>query len=169
MATPRELGNLGDAAGSTAPTTNVNIDVGTLFIDGTNNRVGIANSAPSATLTVTGNVVVSGTVSDRGSDVRSIPQNARTSAYTLAANDAGRHISITTGGVTVPASVFSIGDAISIYNNSTSGQTITQASGVTLRLAGTATTGNRTIAQYGLCTVLCVASNAFVISGVGIS
>lgn len=54
MATPRELGNLGDAAGSTAPTTNVNIDVGTLFVNGTNNRVGVNTTNPGSTLEVVG-------------------------------------------------------------------------------------------------------------------
>jgi hypothetical protein len=71
--------------------------------------------------------------------------------------------------VTIPQNVFSVGDAISIYNNSNSSQTITQGSGVTLRQAGTANTGNRTLAQYGVATVLCVASNVFVISGGGLS
>ena len=35
--------------------------------------------------------------------------------------------------------------------------------------AGTALTGNRTLTQRGLCTILCVATNEFVISGVGVS
>ena len=98
-----------------------------------------------------------------------IPQNSQTSAYTLAASDDGKHVNTTTGGVTVPSGVFSAGDVVSIFNDSTSDQTITQGSSVTLRLAGTATTGNRTLAQYGLCTVLCVGSNEFVISGAGLS
>ena len=98
-----------------------------------------------------------------------IPQNAQTSAYILAVSDVGKHISITTGGVTVPLSVFSAGDAVTIYNNSASNQTITQASSVTMYLAGTSTTGNRTLAQRGICTVLCVGSNTFVISGAGLS
>ena len=98
-----------------------------------------------------------------------IPQNSKTSSYTLLSSDTAKHISITTGGVTVPTAVFSIGDAVTIFNNSASSQTITQGASVTLRNAGTATTGNRTLAQYGICTVLCVASNVFVISGAGLS
>lgn len=107
--------------------------------------------------------------SDADGDLRSVPQNAKTSAYTLVAGDAGKHISITTGGVTVPASVFSVGDAISIYNNSSSTQTITQGSSVTLRLGGDGASGNKTLDGYGLVTVLCVASNVFVIAGAGVS
>jgi len=107
--------------------------------------------------------------SDSNGNFRSVPQNSQTSAYTLVAGDAGKHISITTGGVTVPSGIFSVGDAVTIYNNSTSDQTITQGSSVTLRIAGASTAGNKTLAQYGLCTVLCVASNVFVAGGAGLS
>ena len=109
------------------------------------------------------------TISDAAGNLRDVPQNAQTGAYVLVAGDAGKHISITTGGVTVNASVFSVGDAVSIYNNSSSNQTVTQGTSVTLRLAGDGATGNKTLAGYGLCTVLCVASNEFVIAGSGIS
>ena len=99
----------------------------------------------------------------------SIPQNSKTSSYTLISSDTGKHISITTGGVTVPASVFSVGDAVTIFNNSSSSQTITQGSSVTLRQSATTNTGNRTLAAYGICTILCYASNSFVISGSGLT
>ena len=98
-----------------------------------------------------------------------IPQNAQTSSYTLVSSDNGKHISITTGGVTVPSGVFSAGNVVSIYNNSTSTQTITQGASVTLRDAGTPNTGNKSLGQYGLATILCVGSNEFVITGAGLS
>ena len=103
-----------------------------------------------------------------------IPANTQTATYTLVASDAGKHINITTGGVTVPSGIFSVGDVISIYNNnspntSPNDQTITQGGSVTLRQAGTANTGNRTLAQYGLATILCVAANDFVITGSGLT
>jgi hypothetical protein len=121
-----------------------------------------------------GNIVASGTITgtsvlDASGNVRSVPQNSQTSAYILVASDNGKHISITTGGVTVPSGVFSIGDTVTIFNNSGSSQTITQGGSVTLRQVGTANTGNRTLAQYGLATVLCVASNTFVITGGGLT
>lgn len=128
---------------------------------GTLNNAIIGGSTPAAgTFT---------TLADSKGDVRLIPQNSQTTSYTLVATDAGKHISITTGGVTIPASVFSVGEAVSIYNNSGSSQTITQGASTTVRLVGTATTGNRTLGQYGLCTILCVASNVFVISGGGLT
>jgi hypothetical protein len=108
-------------------------------------------------------------VSDAKGELRRIPQNAQTAAYVLVATDAGKHISITTGGVTINTGVFSVGDAISIYNNSASNQIITQGAGVTMYLVGTATTGNRTLAQRGLASILCVGTNTFVISGGGLT
>jgi hypothetical protein len=64
--------------------------------------------------------------------------------------------------------VFSAGDIVSIYNNSTLPQTISQGASVTMYLVGTSATGNRTLSQRGLATVLCVGSNEFVISGGGL-
>ena len=147
-------------------------NTGVLSVNGSTGAVtGLLTSATAATTyaplaspTFTGTVTF-----PSGQAYPQVPQNARTAAYTLTASDAGRHVSITTGGITIPTAVFAVGDAISIYNNSTSSQTITQGASTTLRLAGSALTGNRTIAQYGLCTILCVASNVFVISGGGLS
>jgi hypothetical protein len=96
------------------------------------------------------------------------PVVSQTSSYTLQASDNGKVVSITTGGVTVPVSIFSAGDSIVIFNNSTSAQTITQGTSVTLRQAATANTGNRTLSQYGVATVLCVAAGVFTISGAGV-
>jgi hypothetical protein len=121
-------------------------------------------------LTVT-NAISGGSVSDSIGNVRSVPINGQSGAYNLAATDNGKMISITTGGVSVLQNVFAdpYGQIISIYNNSNTSQTITQGAGVTLRLAGTAATGNRTLARYGVATITCVAANTFVISGAGVT
>jgi hypothetical protein len=108
-------------------------------------------------------------INDAGGNVRALTNNAKSGSYTLAIGDVGELINITTGGVTIPPSIFSAGDSVTIYNNSGSSQTITQGVGVTLRLAGTTSTGNRTLDQRGITTVMCVASNEFVISGAGLS
>jgi hypothetical protein len=74
-----------------------------------------------------------------------------------------------TSGVTIDGSTaFTTGDMCVIYNSSGSPITIT-ASGVTLRFAGTASTGNRTLAQQGLANVLCVGTDDYVVSGAGLS
>jgi hypothetical protein len=87
---------------------------------------------------------------------RNIPSRAKTSAHVLELADIGECIDITTGGVTVPPNssvAFATGDTISIQNMSASSQTISQGAGVTIRLAGTTTTGNRTLAAWGWCSV----------------
>lgn len=107
------------------------------------------------------------TTRDSAGNVRDIPQNAQTSGYTLVASDAGKHV-FTVSGVTVPSGVFSVGQAVTIYNNTTGTITITQGTNVTLRQAGASGTGNRTLAQRGLATVLCVSGASgteFVING----
>ena len=110
-------------------------------------------------------------IDSTGYNVRATPINNQTAGYTLTAGDAGKTVSITTGGVTVPSSVFTApyGQTVAIFNNSSSSQTITAGAGTTVYMAGTALTGNRTLAQRGLATVVCVASNTFVISGGGLS
>lgn len=108
-------------------------------------------------------------VSFPASQTFTIQQNLQTTAYTLISNDNGQVVNITTGGVTVPAGVFLPGNVVTIYNNSTSNQTITQGASVTLRYAGTALTENRTLGERGIATILCVAANEFIITGVGIS
>ncbi len=102
---------------------------------------------------------------------KGIPQNSQTATYTLALSDMGKHISITFGGVVIPANsgvAFPIGSAVTIFNNSGSSQTVSITTD-TLRLAGTSTTGTRNLAQYGIATVIKVTSTVWVISGAGVS
>lgn len=119
-----------------------------------------------------GGATFTGTVSDSKGDVRKIPQVSVSSAYTLIASNAGKHVIISSGGVTVPNNVLSTGDAVTIINNSGSDQTITQASGLTLYNTADGSTGNRTLAGRGMCTVLIAdggASSYAYISGAGLS
>jgi len=127
------------------------------------------NDVKKIETTATG-VTVTGTVTDSKGDVRKIPQNWKTAAYTLVASDSGKHIA-TNSGVTIPASVFpsSGGDAITILNHGTSDITITQGSGVTMYNAADASTGNRTLAQKGVATLLFINATVCHISGAGLS
>ena len=129
--------------------------------------------------TMTGSITEMGaasTIKDPGGTAqligyRNIPSNPRVSSYTLALADVGKCVD-TSAGVTIPPNgsvAFTVGDTISIYNNSSSNVTITQGSGVTLRLAGTATTGNRTLAQRGWASVRKLATDEWIASGSGLS
>ena len=155
-----------------------NIDVlGYVNLNGTSTgSVTLTGSLTTGTTITAGTTIASGTTitagttaSDSIGNLRNVPPNSQTGAYVLVATDSGKYISITTGGVTIPSGIFSAGQTISIYNNSGADQTITQGSGVTMNQAGTAYTGNRTLAQYGLATILCTASNNFVITGAGLT
>lgn len=78
---------------------------------------------------------------------------------------------VTASGVTIPSGVFAAGDAVSIFGAGAGGTsvTITQGSSVSLRLAGTAETGNRTLAFRGMATIWFNDSNEAYISGAGVS
>jgi hypothetical protein len=116
-------------------------------------------------------ITATGTIATDTIGYRGLPQNSQTASYTLALSDIGKMINTTTGGVVIPANgsvAFPVGAAISIFNNSGSNQTISITTD-TLRLAGTATTGSRTLAQYGLATVVKVTSTVWAISGAGVT
>jgi hypothetical protein len=127
----------------------------------------ISGAVSAASASISG-AVSGSTISDSKGNIRSIPLNTQSSTYTLVSADAGKVVN-TTANIIVPPSVFSSGDAITIYNNSSSTISISQGSGVTLRQVVVGSTGSRSLSGYGLCTILCVGSNSFVISGAGLS
>ena len=160
-----------------------------VYADGTNVLEGIssmgdliAENITTSNLTVTNNTNVSGiTISDNVTaannitttagdmvdqigEIRSVPINSKTGAYTLLATDHGKFIS-TTAAVTVPPSVFSAGQTVTIFNNSASSFAITKGSGVTMFWVQTGANADRTLSQRGLATILCVGTNTFVITG----
>lgn len=116
-------------------------------------------------------ITATGTIGANTIGYRGAPQEAKTGAYGLVLADAGKHISITTGGVTIPANssqAFPVGTIIGVYNNSSSSQTISITTD-TLRQAGTGNTGSRTLAQYGFASLLKVDTTVWIISGAGVS
>jgi hypothetical protein len=92
---------------------------------------------------------------------RSYPQSLNTTA---AVSDIGKHLFVS-ATTTVPSGVFVAGNEFYVVNSSASAITLTQGAGTTLRLAGTATTGSRTIAAYGMVTVLCTGTETFYVTG----
>ena len=57
------------------------------------------------------------------------------------------------------------GTYFSIYNDSGAGVTLTQGAGLTLRHAGTATTGSLTLAQRGVATVWANSAAEYIVEG----
>lgn len=114
-------------------------------------------------------VAETGAIASNSVGFRGLPPSAQAqgSAITLALSDAGKMVINTAGGWTIPANAavpFPIGTAIVLYNDSGSGQTVAITSD-TLRLAGTATTGTRTVAQRGYATVIKVKAAEWTIEG----
>lgn len=109
-------------------------------------------------------------------NLASVKQNAATTPYTLVLTDANKHLYKTATSAyawTVPPNssvAFPTGTTVTMVNNAASGAiTITQGSGVTIRLAGTTTSGNLTLAAYGVATLLKVDTNTWFASGAGLS
>lgn len=131
----------------------------------------LATTATATTLTgttISSTTLTGATNNDSKGELRLVPLNTATSAYTLALTDHGTCIS-TSSNVIVPPSIFSAGQNAIIFNSGTTDITITQSTSVTMYQVGTANTGNRTLAQKGLATVYCVTTNTFVITGGGLS
>ena len=95
-------------------------------------------------------------------------QTISTAGTTLIASNKG-HLVLTTGTITVPASVFVAGDVVSLYNDSASSISIVQGASLTLRQAGTVNTGNRTLLARGLATLVFITATEAVVSGPGVS
>lgn len=109
---------------------------------------------------------------------RGIPQNSQSSAYTLVAADAGKHIyhpaaDTTARTWTIPANgsvAFPIGTAITFDNDFGAGAITIGITTDTLVLVGLAgSTGTRTLASGGQATAVKVAATRWRISGVGLS
>jgi len=98
---------------------------------------------------------------------RNLPAvGTQTGSYTLAVNDVGKYVQVSTGGsITIPTSTFAEGDAITIYNNTTGNITIT-CSITTAYIAGTDTDkATMTLATRGVATILFISSTVCVVSG----
>jgi hypothetical protein len=136
---------------------------------GARTNLGAAASGVNADITSLVQAVAinqSGPIDSTTIGFRGVPQNQQGGAYTLVLADAGKHISISTGGVVIPASstAFPIGTTIVIFNNSNATQSITITTD-TLRQAGTNNTGARTLAVYGVASLIKVATTVWVITG----
>jgi len=106
-----------------------------------------------------------------------IPQNSQSAAYTLVLADAGKHTfhpsADTTARVyTIPDNgsvAYPIGTAITFVNQNAAGTITIAITTDTMRLAGTGTTGSRTLTADGTATALKVTTTEWLISGVNLT
>ena len=150
-----------------------------LFIaqhNGTTNRVLFGGGASGAAYmyyqgasklgTSSAGISVTGTVTDSTGELRTIVQNTQAGAYTLVAADAGKHI-LASGNITVPDSVFTAGQAVTIVNNTAGNLTITK--GTNMYNTADGNNANRTLATRGMATLLFTAADTAYISGAGLT
>jgi hypothetical protein len=137
---------------------------------------GVANNAAS-TLTISGSFPTTLTVGastnvtlpPSGSlGYLNIPQSgaAKTSSYTLAVGDIGEFIEVgASGSIVVPNAVFSAGDAVVIFNNTSGAITLTMSI-TTAYIGGTdADKATISLATRGICNVLFISGTVCVVTG----
>jgi hypothetical protein len=121
------------------------------------------------------NAVLTGTSTTNGIEIgyRTIPGTVKNSNYTLLAADSARalyHDDTSSYSYTVNTGVMSGGEAVVVVNNTASGAiTLVQGAGMTLRLANSALSGNRTVAVRGVATIYYVSPSLAYVSGAGVS
>jgi hypothetical protein len=131
----------------------------------------------AARITTTRNLLVgtttdisgrSGVISDAIGNVRDIPSAgaAKTSTYTLAITDVGEFVTLgTSGAIDVPNGVFSAGNAVSIFNNTSSNATISLTI-TTAYIGGTdSDKAFVTLATRGITTILFISNSVCVLTG----
>jgi hypothetical protein len=142
------------------------------------NDTDIATFASNGTVTIHSTLAIttSGTIAGFPIGYNIMPQNIQAGNYTLVLADAGKHIIHEFGAgagdtYTIPANAsvaFTIGTAVTFVNLDSNAITIAITSD-TMVLAGTASTGSRTLAQFGMATAVKVSSTTWLISGAGLT
>ena len=119
-----------------------------------------------------GNLSLAGIISDSIGPLRRVAtDNVSGSSGNLSVSDANKVLRVSSSNITltIPPGIYTAGDMITFFNVSATNLTIAQGSGVTIYNSADGTTGNRTLAAKGLATLVCTASNEFVISGTQLS
>lgn len=114
-----------------------------------------------------GSVAITGGSITSVSTLHGTAKAATNTTGTLALADADC-VCFMTGNVTLNGGVFSARQVILLYAGASS-RTITQGTSMTLRLGGTATTGDRTLAAYTVAAAIVVDTNTIIITGAGVT
>ena len=169
----------GNVSGGNLNVTGNIVDTGALtIITGSSGNVTLApNGTNVLVVTTTGIVgnVLAATTTTAANNVGylGMPQNA-TGTATLTIADAGRHVYVTSAGqtITIPANssvAYPIGTAIAFIAGPSATTVSIAITSDTMYLAGTGTTGTRTLAAYGMATAVKVAATTWYINGSGLT
>ena len=133
-----------------------------VITDVTGLQAALDAKAPVANPSLTGSATING----QEIGFRKIPRRSTTTTAVVADN--GGCVALS-AGITIPSGVFEEGHAVSFYNDSASSVVLTQGSGLTLRLAATSTTGDRTLAPRGMATIWFNSPTEAICSGSGVT
>lgn len=118
--------------------------------------------------TLTGTSATITNMLDGAGNLRNIPSagTEKTSTYTLSISDIGEYVTIGTGGgIDVPNGIFSAGNVVSVYNNTTGARTISLTI-TTAYIAGTdSDKASVSLATRGLATILFISNSICVVTG----
>lgn len=136
----------------------------------------LTNASFSGTLSVTGALTLNGSLTTDNTTAdepgyKGLPVNAQTGGnYTCVLSDAGKFIQCGAFTYTIPANAsvaYPIGTVLTFINTGAAASIAITSD--TLVLAGTGTTGTRTLAANGVATAVKVAATTWFISGAGLS
>lgn len=176
FATTITLGNTAIQLGNTVTTLN-NMTLANVTISS------IASAINNVSLTnvsiTTGNITanVANSTIDGSNTVGylTVPQNSQNGSYNVLLADTGRHLYHPIGQAaatyTIPANsnvAFAVGAALTFINLSANAVTVAVTTD-TMYLSSAGTTGNRTLAQYGIATAVKITSTSWIISGSGLT
>ena len=189
--TPITIGNTAVQLGNTITTIN-NLTLANVTIQSGSNiaanitigntTIGLGNTATNvgdltlANVTITSGVVAANANVATSESVNNVgymgvPQNSQNTGYNVVIGDAGKHLYHPVGQAaatyTIPANsnvAFGIGTAITFVNMSANAVTVAVTTD-TMYLSSLGTTGNRTLAQYGIATAVKMTSTSWIISG----
>jgi hypothetical protein len=95
--------------------------------------------------------------------------NAQTgTTYTLVIGDANKLVELNNASaitLTLPPSVFSIGQSVDVYQRGAGQVTFAQGAGVTIRSTGATSTAPKLRVQYSAATVICIGVSEFLVIG----
>ena len=122
---------------------------------------------PSGPTGPTGSTGSTGPTGPTGNNLVGFNSQTGTS-YTLVVGDKDKMVQASNAAsitVTVPPSVFSANDQVHVVQSGAGQITFSQGSGVTITSTGGTASAPKTRAQYSAATVICTASNTFLIVG----
>jgi hypothetical protein len=175
-------GFAGTSSGGATPALTLSTSItGVLKGDGTAISAATAGTdyvAPSGALGTPSSGTLSGCTVDGTDSVgfRNVPINSQSAAYTAVLADSGKAIlhpstDANARTFTIPANAsvaYPLGTVLTFINMTSQVVTIAITSD-TLYLAGTGTTGSRSLAQYGMASAIKMTSTTWIVSGNGVT